>query len=116
MRVLQGIADTYILPPIANARSLAFALDLAGPGLEATHPATADFAPVAELLDLRGRAAVDLPVRGNRGGVTAVVAQHPQGPVEVGHEVVFQTEPPKAQYRLSLETLRARAPEVPAAE
>ncbi|MCA9557294.1 MAG: hypothetical protein KC583_01910, partial [Myxococcales bacterium] len=111
--MLQGIADTYILPPIANALSLAFGLDLAGPSLEATHPATADFTPLADLLDLRGRAALDLPARGNRDGVTAVVVQHPQGPVEDGHEVVFQTEPPKIQYRRFLETLRAGSPEVP---
>jgi hypothetical protein len=31
--------------------------------------------------------------------VTAVVVQHPKNKIEDGHEVVFQTEAPKRQYR-----------------
>ncbi len=114
--MLQGIADTYILPPMANALSLAMGLDLAGPALDAEHPVAGAFTPLAELLGLRGRAAVELPVRGNRDGVTAVVVQHLEGPIEDGHEVVFQTEPPKVQYRHFLRTFAAGVPEVPTAQ
>ena len=66
-----------------------------------------------------GRSAVALPASGNvsvgRAQVTAVVVQHPEDGVEDGHEVVFQTEPPKHQYRCFLASFAAgRTPVVPA--
>ena len=114
--MLQGIVDTYILPPIANATSLSFRLDLAGPIHDADHPELGAFRPLEGLLELVGRARVDLPIAGNVADqTTAVVVQHLQGPIEDGHEVVFQTEPPKIQYRRFLETFAAGAvPKVPA--
>lgn len=115
--MLQGIADTYILPPIANALSLSLGLDLAGPALDADHPVAGAYTPLAEVLDLVGRRAIDLPAAGNRdtptGPVTAVVTQHLEDGVEDGHEVVFQTEPPKRQYYHFLQSLLGGTPEVP---
>ena len=90
--MFQGIVDTYILPPIANALSLSYGLDLGGDALEPS---------LEPLLSLVDRARVDLPVRANRG-VTGVVVQHQQDRIEDGHEVMFQTEAPKRQYRCFL--------------
>ncbi len=106
--MLQGIVDSYILPPIANATSVSLGLDLAGPALDAAHPALAHLTPLADLLPLSGAQAIALPAAGNRpGGRTAVVVQHPADAVEDGHEAVFQTEPPKHQYRCFLAGLAA---------
>lgn len=107
--MLQGIVDTYILPPIANATSLSFGLDLAGEALDASEPRLASFAPLEPRLAFSGRARVALPVR----GATRVVVQHPEDGVEDGHEVVFQTDAPKAQYRCFLRTLASGSPMVP---
>jgi hypothetical protein len=109
--MMQGIVDTYILPPIANATSLSFGLDLAGDPLDASEPRLAEFASLEPRLAFSGRGLVALPVR----GLARVVVQHSEDGVEDGHEVVFQTDPPKAQYRCLLETLAAGAPVVPAA-
>lgn len=107
--MLQGIVDTYILPPIANATSLSFGLDLAGEPLDSAEPRLASFAPLEPRLAFSGRSRVALPVR----GATRIVVQHPEDGVEDGHEVVFQTDAPKAQYRCFLRTLAAGAPMVP---
>lgn len=96
--MLQGIVDHYIMPPIANATSVSAGLDLAKPPLEESLPA---------LLPLEGRVAVDLPVSANRDGSTAVVMQHREDGVEDGHEVVFQTQGARHQYRCFLETFAA---------
>jgi hypothetical protein len=114
----QGIVDTYILPPIANASSLSFGLDLAGPEYDATTPALSQFTPISTLLDLSGHSAITLPAQGNETAgdgttVTAMVIQHQQDSVEDGHEVVFQTDAPKHQYRCFLQTLLTGIPKVP---
>lgn len=96
--MLQGIVDTYILPPIANATSLGLGLDLAGDALDEDHPELAAFTPVGTLLPLSGGERVGYPVVGNQDGRTRVVVQHPEDGVEDGHEVMFQTEGPKVQY------------------
>jgi len=117
--MLQGIVDTYIPPPVANATSLSLGLDLAGEALDAGHPGLRDVRPLVDLLPLSGRQRIDLPAAENRVAagqepVTAVVVQHPEDGVEDGHEVVFQTEPPKLQYRCFLETFAAGlTPRVP---
>jgi hypothetical protein len=103
--MLQGIVDTYILPPMANALSLALALDLAGEPLDATNPELASFTPLEPLLVHSGGARVPLPASGS------VVVQHPEDGIENGHEVVFQTEAPKRQYRCFLATL-SRGPTI----
>ena len=104
--MLQGIVDTYILPEIANATTLSFGLDLAGEPLEAT---------VEAVLPLVGGEKIPLPVSGNIGGTTtAVVIQHREDGIEDGHEVVFQTEAPKRQYRGFLSSFaRGEVPTVP---
>ena len=114
--MLQGIVDSYILPPIANATSLSMELDLAGEPLDADHPDLTHFRPLEEVLPFSERAAIDLPASGNgRDGVTAVVVQHAEDGIEDGHEVVFQTEGPKHQYRCFLESFRDGTPAVPSA-
>jgi len=110
--VIQGIVDTYILPPIANAFQAALGIDLVGPALDMTHPDLQMFTPLVSLLDLHGRTQRMFPVRDNivlasGARATAVVAQHPSDGIEDGHETAFQTEAPKAQYRCFLETFAA---------
>ncbi len=119
--MLQGVADTYIPPPVANALSLAFGLDLAGPSLDAVHPLHRTFKPLRALLGLAGRRELALPAGANAQGpspgrapFTAIVCQHPEDGLEDGHEVVFQTDAPKRQYRAFLRDLAAgRVPQVP---
>lgn len=109
--MMQGIIDHYILPPIANSLSLALELDLAG---EALDTSVYDFTPLGDHLAFSEGEAIALPASGNQNDVTAVVVQYNQDPVEDGHEVVFQLEEPKAQYRCFLETLQRGTPVVPA--
>ncbi|HEY4121748.1 MAG TPA: hypothetical protein VGM56_27970, partial [Byssovorax sp.] len=115
----QGIVDTYILPPIADAMSLSIGLDLGGEELDQSAPALAQFTPLGDLLGLVGRQKIAMPVAGNLtiGGVsvTAMVAQHPQDDVEDGHEIIFQTDPPKREYVCLLMGLAAGtgAPTIP---
>jgi hypothetical protein len=113
--MLQGIVDHYIMPSIANATSLAMRLDQAGPGYDATNAELMmdGQRALAPLLPLVGRAAISLPAAGNQNGRTAVVVQHPGDTIEDGHEVVFQTEPPKHQYRCFLSSLPTGVPLVP---
>ncbi len=116
--MMQGIVDHYIMPPIADASILSFGLDLAGAELDDTPPEIAGLAPVGPLLPLVGSRAVSLPAGANvtsAGGVkiTAVVTQHPSDGIEDGHEVVFQTDPPKHEYVCFLQGLLKNTPVVP---
>ncbi|MEM9190292.1 MAG: hypothetical protein AAGF12_14000 [Myxococcota bacterium] len=111
--MLQGIVDTYILPPMANATSLSFGLDLAGPALDADDERLRSYATLGARLDFRARERVELPVAGNQNGHTRVVVQHGEDPIEDGHEVVFQTDGPKQQYQCFLRTLASGTPTVP---
>jgi pimeloyl-ACP methyl ester carboxylesterase len=113
--MMQGIVDHYILPPIANATSLALALDLAGGSLDADDPELDRFTPLAELLPLVEGTTRDLPAsaNGDDGRVTRIVTQHAEDGVEDGHEVVFQLDAPKAEYRCFLASLaRGEVPTV----
>ena len=117
--MLQGIVDNYILPNIANASSLSFGLDLAGPAIDdPANPQLAGQTSIVTVLPLSGRKQIPYPASCNVmvGGecVTAVLTQHPGDGIEDGHEVVFQTEPPKHQYRCFLQSLLTGAPTVPA--
>ncbi|MCC6624616.1 MAG: hypothetical protein IT385_25430 [Deltaproteobacteria bacterium] len=105
--MIEGIVDTYILPPIANATALSLALDLAGPAHDETDARLAAFVPLGELLGLVGRGKLPLPASGNDGGRTRVVVQAPGDAIEDGHEAMFQTAPPKHQYRCFLADLAA---------
>jgi hypothetical protein len=118
----QGIVDHYIMPPIANAASLSLRLDLAGTPFDGSNPElTADGTATLESeLLFSKRSQIPLPASGNRivGGnrVTAVVIQHPGDGVEDGHEVVFQTDAPKREYRCFLQTWAAgQMPRIPLA-
>lgn len=113
--MMQGIVDHYILPPIANATSLSLGLDLAGDALDADDDRLDRFTPLAELLPLADGTTRALPVTANRddGSVTRVVTQHAEDGVEDGHEVVFQNDAPKAEYRCFLASLaRGEVPTV----
>jgi pimeloyl-ACP methyl ester carboxylesterase len=116
--MLQGIVDHYILPSIANATSLSLGLDQAGPARDADDPEEQMLGQVAlgVRLPLIGRTQIALPVSGNLGGgaVTGVVVQHTADGLEDGHEVMFQTEPPKHQYRCFLSSFKLGVPTVPA--
>jgi len=117
--MIQGVVDTYILPPIANSTSLSIGLDLAGDALDVGHPELSRFEPLGELLPLVGREQVDLPVTGNRfvNGdtfITAVVVQHNEDGIEDGHEVMFQLDGPKLQYEAFLRTwVGSETPTIP---
>ena len=113
----QGIVDHYILPPIANGTSLSLGLDLGGLELD-TNSALSAYTPLKDLLTFSGRSLIALPTQGNwtpDGGapVTAVVIQHPSDGIEDGHEIVFQTDPPKHEYECFLESSLAGTPKVP---
>jgi hypothetical protein len=118
--MLQGIVDHYILPSIANSTSLSFGLDEAGPAYDAddAEEKMLNQTPLGALLSFAGRKAISLPTSGNvtsAGGATAtaVVVQHPGDMIEDGHEVVFQTEAPKHQYRCFLQSFAKGTPSVP---
>jgi len=100
--MFQGIVDHYILPPMANASTLSFGLDLAGTELDLSTPEIADYTPLAPLLSMDAHANIPLPAQTNTSGVTAVVTQHDSDGIEDGHEVMFQEQGPKYQYRCFL--------------
>lgn len=110
--MMQGIVDHYIMPPIANAMTLSLGLDLAGEALDKTTAELQMFVPIEESLDLVQRKKIPLPATQNAGMATAVVVQHAEDGIEDGHEVVFQTEPPKHQMRCFLESLAKGTPRV----
>ena len=116
--MLQGIVDTYILPPIANTTSLSLGLDLAGGSLDSVNPELQHFRALQDLLVFSERRTLDLPVSGNLSSPegsrrTAVAVQHLEDGIEDGHEVVFQTGAPKQQYQVFLESLLHGIPIVP---
>lgn len=111
--VVQGIVDTYILPPIAAATQLSMGLPLAGPDLGDGHPELAAFDTYASLTALLALTPVTLPYAPAAGPTRAVV-HHLEDGIEDGHEVFFQLEAPKAQYRRFLQSWAAgEVPEIP---
>ena len=116
----QGIVDHYIMPPIANAMSVSMGLDVAGTMLDGqSTELTMDHAPtLASVLPFSTGKAVSFPVSGNRTShgmtLTTMVTQHPSDGIEDGHEIVFQTDPPKREYRCFLQTwVAGQTPLVP---
>ncbi len=100
--MFQGVVDNYIMPPIANALALRIGVDLG---------VVPDLAPLEEslerLLPIAGRGRVSLPLASNRSAnspVTVALVQHPEDGIEDGHEIVFQREEAKYQYRCFLKT------------
>ncbi len=113
--MVQGIVDHYIMPTISEASSLSLGLDLAGDALDKDTPEIADFPTLDARLQFSGRSHISLPASANiDASTTAVVVQQREDGVEDGHEVVFQTEPPKHMYRCFLASLLAGTPTVPA--
>ncbi len=115
--MLQGIVDHYIMPPIAEATAVSMGLDLAGPAYDVSTAEIADLPKMGETISLvSGRGPLALPVSGNlKSGAlvaTGVVVQHPADGIEDGHEVVFQTEAPKHQYRCFLASFLKGTPSV----
>ena len=110
----QGIVDHYILPDIANTLSLSLGLDLAGTPLDSGPADLVGQTQLTDLLPYSQRAQITLPAQGNHAGTTAVVIQQPSDGIEDGHEVVFQTEAPKHQYRCFLQSWLTGIPRVPA--
>jgi hypothetical protein len=113
----QGIVDHYIMPTIAETTALSMGLDLGGPAYDgAATPEIASLPTMAEVLPFVGRGPMALPASGNvtSGGAkaTAIVVQHRSDGIEDGHEVVFQLEAPKHQYRCFLSTLLRGTPTV----
>jgi hypothetical protein len=105
--MVQGIVDHYILPPIANTTTLTVGLDLVSQPLDQINPALSTYTPVLDLLPLVGHGQIALPATGNVTGgdgtkVTAVLMQQLGDGIEDGHEVVFQTDPPKHEYQCFL--------------
>ncbi len=113
--MVQGVVDTYILPPISNATSLSLGLDLAGDPLDADHPALQAFRPFEVVAGLVGSAVIPVPASGNHSsGRTAVTVQWPEDGIEDGHEALFQTDPPRHQARCFLSSwLQHGTPTVP---
>lgn len=116
----QGIVDHYIMPNIANAMSLSLGLDLGGDALDAPAIATGGKGgdlvgqvALGDLLRWSGRRAIALPASANAGAATAIVVQHPEDGVEDGHEVTFQTDAPKHEYRCFLASFATGTPKVP---
>ena len=102
---------------IANTTSLSLDLDLAGDERDSSAPELATQTPLGAVLPWSGGQSIAFPVSGNRQvgarTVTAIVVQHPADTIEDGHEVMFQTEPPKHQYRCFLASWLAGTPTVP---
>jgi hypothetical protein len=117
--MIQGIVDDYILPRIAEATSLSFGLDLAGVELDTeSDPRLIGELTLGPLLPLNGRSMIAEPARSNvmvgSSVATAVVTQHMSDGIEDGHEVMFQTDPPKHEYQCFLNSwLTTGAPSVP---
>jgi hypothetical protein len=114
----QGIVDHYIMPNIANATTLSMGLDVGGTPLDQSTPELSTQMAILPLLPFSGRAQISLPAQGNvtasdGSRVTALVIQHPSDGIEDGHEIVFQTDPPKHQYRCFLQCFLTGTPKVP---
>jgi len=115
--MLQGVVDHYILPPMANAQSLALGLDLAGDELDTKDERLKPFAPFRDVAAFSGRTVRSFPVAGNvkradGSAVTAAVVQNPGDALQDGHEIVFQTAGPKYQYRCFLSSFASGMPRV----
>jgi hypothetical protein len=111
--MFQGIVDHYIMPPMANTSTLSFGIDLAGSALDSQTPEISDFTPIMKLLPLSQRSAIALPAQANVAqNVTGVVVQWPSDGIEDGHEIMFQRQEPKYQYRCFLASYAKGGPAV----
>jgi len=95
--MVQGIVDTYILPPLANATSLSLGLQLGGEARDDDERLAA-FDRWGDVAPLVGATPISLPGSGR------VLVQYDEDGVEDGHEVFFQRSEPKQQLRCFLAT------------
>ncbi|MBK7863320.1 MAG: hypothetical protein IPJ65_32915 [Archangiaceae bacterium] len=110
--MFQGVVDHYILPPMANAASLALGLDLAGDELDRRSPELLGYTPYSDVAGLRKRGVRAYPVEANvthddGSQSTAAVVQRDGDGFQDGHEIVFQTPDTKYQYRCFLSSFAA---------
>jgi pimeloyl-ACP methyl ester carboxylesterase len=115
--MFQGIVDHYILPPMANAASLSLKLDLAGDELDQSSDELKRYTPFSEVAPLAGRTVRPYPVEANLRHAdgsesTSAVVQSAGDGIQDGHEVVFQTESAKFQYRCFLSTFASGTPRI----
>jgi hypothetical protein len=96
--VFQGIDDSYIPPPVANPLHLTFDAALAAPALD------------DDYLAQRGGAPVPLPYQPTDGAPLRLVVPHAEDGIEDGHEVMYQLDGPKLQYRCFLADVAAGRP------
>jgi hypothetical protein len=102
--------------------SLSLGLDLLGTPLDDTSAELTDAGdPTLESVIAlsTGKQLMTYPVSGNRTSqgqkLTTIVTQHPSDGIEDGHEMVFQTDAPKREYRCFLQTWAAgQTPVIPA--
>jgi len=101
--VVQGIVDTYILPPIASATNLSFGITQGGEALDASAPGLEAFRPLGGLLPLAGLTPASLPATA-QGSALRVVVQHAEDGLEDGHEIAYQSSDARAQVACFLAT------------
>jgi pimeloyl-ACP methyl ester carboxylesterase len=106
--MFQGIVDSYILPPMANATTLSLGLDVAEPVLDADEPRLNAYAPIASVLDL-GAGGVLTPLPSSDRGAVVQIAEDG---VEDGHEVAFQTARARELVRCFLQSVAVGTPQV----
>lgn len=104
--MIQGIADTYILPPIANALSLPLGLTLGGDAIESAEPESAALPGYLDMGPWANPPQQPLPVMAPESGRLAVLVQHREDGIEDGHEVAFQLGEARRQLRCMLEARR----------
>ncbi len=111
--MFQGIEDTYIPPPVANALTLALEIDVGGTVRDRAWSAREGWNPIESLLPHVGRSVIALPATANLGGeTTAVVVQLDEDGIQDGHEVMWQRSDAREMVRCFLSSLAAGTPTV----
>lgn len=97
--MVQGVADHYIPPPVANAASVSLELDLGGDPVDGELSDT--YLTFSRAVTLRGSTGRALPAGYNRRllerPVTRILVQHAEDGIEDGHEVAYQREAARHQ-------------------
>lgn len=111
--MFQGIEDTYIPPPVANALTLALEIDVGGTIRDREWTAREGWQPIQALLPLTGRDVISLPATANLGdGTTAVLVQLEEDGIQDGHEVMWQRSDAREMVRCFLIGLASGTPTV----
>lgn len=110
--MFQGLEDTYIPPPIANALTLSLEIDVGGTIRDREWSAREGWLPIESLLPLTGRSVIPLPATANLDGTTAVVVQLEEDGIQDGHEVMWQRSDAREMVRCFLIGLAGGTPTV----